>query len=205
MQTSWQVTGARTSFAMGAADCVMFLTVITLTSHLRRRVRSALGVDVQITRGSQFKSRQIALFGCIALAASLSGCSSATARSVSNFCSTYHSEKAKFQAKYAPMESSNPQNLGGTLINLMMGFQSIGDGTVIFTKLNKVAPDDIEPDVKAVLDSWKGMQSTMGDEAANAFNPTGMLGAMFKGILASMESQGSWTRVGDYIQTHCGQ
>jgi len=145
----------------------------------------------------------VAVAGVVALCAT-TGCSSEPERSAAKFCSTYHSEKAKFQAKYTPMESSSPKDLGGVLTNLMMGFQSLGDGTVIFTKLDKVAPDDIEPDVKAVLDSWKGMQDTMGDEAANAFNPGGLIGTMFKGMLASIESQGSWNRVGDYIQTHCG-
>jgi hypothetical protein len=144
----------------------------------------------------------VAAAACLVMA----GCSGSTAptRSVKQFCDTYNSEKSKFQSKYAPLESGGtPKTAGGILTDLLMGFQSLGDATVILTKLDKVAPDDIEPDVAAVLDSWKGMQGTLGDEASNAFNPQGLIGAMLKGMLASVESNGSWTRVGNYVQQHC--
>ncbi len=75
---------------------------------------------------------------------------------------------------------------------------------MIFDRLDKVAPDDIEPDVAAVQKSWDQMMDTLGDEAKNAFNPSGMLGAMVKGMLLSASSNGSWQRLGDYISENCG-
>lgn len=135
----------------------------------------------------------------------LAACSgSEPTRSVTNFCNTYNTEKANFQSKYAPLESGDqPQNGEAVLTDLIMGFQSLGDVSVILTKLDNVAPSDIEPDVAAVLDSWKGMQDSLGDEASNVLNPGGLLGAMLKGLLASVESGGSWNRVGDYIEKNC--
>jgi hypothetical protein len=123
---------------------------------------------------------------------------------VKNFCDTYTSEKAKFQSKYASIEQQGGnQSSGAVLTNLILGLQSLGDAQVILTKLDKVAPNDIQPDVAAVLDSWKNMQSTLGDQASNAFNPAGLLGATLKGMLASAASGGSWTRLGDYITNNC--
>lgn len=123
-------------------------------------------------------------------------------RTVENFCATYADQKKEFLARY---ESIDPNATDGTtvLTNLILGIQSLGDVTLIFQALDKVAPDDIEPDVAAVLKSWEGMQSTLGDEAENAFNPGGMIGAMLKGLLMSIQSNGSWTRLGQYITDNC--
>lgn len=140
------------------------------------------------------------LVGCMGTA-----CSSAPTRSVKNFCATYTSEKAKFLRTYGPLESQPPANESASSVfsNLILGMQSLGDVSIIFDKLDKAAPDDIEPDVAAVRDSWKSMQGTLGDEASNAFNPKGLVGALLKGLLASAESGGSWTRLGQYVQTNC--
>ncbi len=154
--------------------------------------------------------RQLASIAVIAACAvSVAGCNApgnaAPTRSAKNFCDTYSSEKAKFQSKYAPLErqSNGNQSSAAVLTDLVMGLQSLGDAQVILTKLDAVAPSDIEPDVAAVLDSWKSMQGTLGDEASNAFNPSGLIGAMVKGMLVSAESGGSWTRLGDYITQNC--
>jgi hypothetical protein len=131
------------------------------------------------------------------------GGSDGPTRSVQKFCDTYSSQKTSFQSKYAPLESGDPQSGEAVLTDLVMGFRSLGDVTMILTKLDDTAPTDIEPDVAAVLDSWKGMQGTLGDEASNVLNPGGLLGAVLKGLLASVEASGSWNRVGDYIETNC--
>src|ERR1700722_18447419 len=147
--------------------------------------------------------QRVAVF-CAAVALIVAGCGGPPTRSVAAFCATYSSEKAQFQSKYAPLEqTTGPQSGTATLTDLLLGFQSLGDATVILTKLDKVAPDDIEPDVAAVLASWKGMQDSLGDEASNVFNPTGLIGAMFKGMLPSAESAGSWERVSNYISQNC--
>jgi hypothetical protein len=139
--------------------------------------------------------------------ASVAACgSNAPTRSITSFCNTYNSEKAKYENKYSSLASgSTPQNAGEIVTDLVMGFQSLGDAVIIFDKLDRVAPMNIEPDVAAVRDSLKNIEGTMGDEASNAFNPQGLLGAVFKGVLSSLESGGSWTRVGNYVQRHCQQ
>lgn len=142
----------------------------------------------------------------VVLALSVPACSGSDSptRSEKSFCDTYNSEKAKFQSKYASLESGPaPQTAGGIIANLLLGFQSLGDATVILTKLEKVAPNDIEPDVAAVLESWKSVQGTLGDEATNALNPRGLVGVVLRGLITSAESGGSWTRVGNYVQQHC--
>jgi len=146
-----------------------------------------------------------AIVAGIAATMALASCSGSDAptRSVKNFCDTYHSEKSKYQSKYAPLESGTPTSASGIVTDLLMSFQSIGDAEVILTKLDKVAPNDIEPDVSAVLDSWKSMKSTLGDEAGNILNPKGLVGVMLKGLIASAESNGSWTRLGEYVQKNC--
>jgi hypothetical protein len=147
------------------------------------------------------------IIAALALTASLglvSCSSSAPTRSVANFCSTYNTQKSKFESQYSSIGQGGSSESGTQVLSdLILGFQSLGDVGVILTKLDAVAPSDIEPDVAAVQQSWKDMQGTLGDEAENAFNPTGLAGVVVKGLLMSVESNGSWTRVGNYIQTNC--
>ena len=142
----------------------------------------------------------------LAAAPALTACGGPT-RSVAAFCSTYRDEKAQFLKRYAstgqPIASNDPQALSKSLKEIMMGLQSLGDGTIILTKLDKVAPEDIEPDMAAVVESWKSMQKTMGDEAGHITNPGGLLGDIVKGTIAAVEANGPWTRVSDYTSQHC--
>jgi hypothetical protein len=132
-----------------------------------------------------------------------------TTRSEQAFCSTYATEKSQFLQKYSdlsqPIPTTGPDGgLSTALSDIVQGVQSLGDATVILTKLDKVAPSPIEPDMDAVLASWKQEQDTLGDEAGHAFDPAGALGDVFKGIFQSIESEGSWERVNAYIAAHCG-
>ncbi len=123
-------------------------------------------------------------------------------RSVEAFCSTYREEKEKFQDTYSGI-GSNSDDPDQVLTDLMLGIQSLGDVSVILDKLDKVAPEDIEPDVAAVKKSWDDMTAGMGDQASQALNPGGLLGGMLKGLILGAQSNGSWTRVGQYITDHC--
>ena len=77
--------------------------------------------------------------------------------------------------------------------------QSIGDTVVLFEKLDKVAPEDIEPDVAAVRDN---IQSQLEAVSGAASDPLGALvGSLFMGLTAG----GSWQRVSDYVVTNCGE
>ncbi len=134
--------------------------------------------------------------------ASTVACSDDDERSVENFCSTYQEEKEKFQDTYSAIDTSDPSG-DAVVANLLLGIQSLGDVSIVLEHLEEVAPPDIEPDVEAVAESWEDMRDIMGEEAANALNPSGLMGAALKGVLMSLEAQGSWTRLGDYITEHC--
>lgn len=136
-----------------------------------------------------------------ALAALVTACGGPK-RSVAAFCSTYHSEKQQFLTRYGNLGTSSDNN--SLLTDLVEGVQSLGDVTVILTKLDKVAPSDIQPDMDTVLNNWKQEQSTLGGEVGHAFSPTSVLGDLGKGLFQAAEANGSWTRVGDYINQHCG-
>ncbi len=136
----------------------------------------------------------------LCVVASVVACSGGEERSVENFCATYQEEKEKFQERYERMDTSD----NATLSNLLLGIQSLGDVSVVLESLEEAAPPDIEPDMAEVAQSWEEMLDVMGDQAENALNPPGLLGATLKGALMALASQGSWTRVSDYISDNCG-
>lgn len=136
------------------------------------------------------------------MVATLGGCSAG--RSVESFCSTYWEEKHAFQAKYNKaaddIEAAGDKDpLLGLLGGTAMMAQSIGDTVVLFDKLDKVAPDDIEPDVAAVRDNIKSQLEAVSGVASD---PLGALvGSLFMGLTAG----GSWQRVSDYVVANCGE
>lgn len=133
---------------------------------------------------------------CIGLA----GCG--TGRSTEAFCQTYQEQKQAYIAKYMKA-SGDVQTLGdqdallGLLGGTAMIAQSLGDVIVIFDKLDKVAPDDIEPDVAAVRDSMKSQLDSASDMMSDP------LGAIMGSLMQGLTSGGSWQRVSDYVQTNC--
>jgi uncharacterized protein YceK len=130
----------------------------------------------------------------------LSGCSSP--RSTEAFCATYWEQKAAYVSKYdqaSDQLEATSDPLIGLLGNAAMLAQSIGDTVVIFDKLDRVAPDEIEPDVAAVRDSLKAQIESAGEMA------TDPLGALAGGLVQGLSTGGSWQRVGDYVTTHCGE
>jgi hypothetical protein len=131
----------------------------------------------------------------------LSGCRQE--RSAAAFCSTYWEQRQAYIDKYeqaaSDMRAAGDQDsLGGLFFGVSMMAQSVGDTVVIFDKLDKVAPMEIEPDVAAVRDS---LQSQMDMAAEMATNP---LGALAQGLFTGLASGGSWQRVSDYTLAHCG-
>lgn len=134
--------------------------------------------------------------------AALGGCS--PGRSVESFCGTYWKEKQAFEDKYSKASddiqaAGEDDPLLGLLGGASMMAQSIGDTVVLFEKLDKVAPEDIEPDVAAVRDNIK---SQLDAASGAASDPLGALvGSLFMGLTAG----GSWQRVSDYVVTNCGE
>lgn len=147
-------------------------------------------------------SRLGAMAALVAMAAATAGC--APQRSVESFCSTYWNEKTAYVDKYERAADgvravSDQEPLLGLLSGTAMLAQASGDVIVIFDKLDKVAPDDIEPDVAAIRDTLK----SQAEKAPGAISDP--LGTIVGGLVQSLMVSGSWQRVGDYVITNCGE
>lgn len=126
----------------------------------------------------------------------LAACSSGPPRTVASFCSTYFAQKSDFLQRYSVPINSNA-SFGEAINGLATGFASLGAIPVIFDHLDKVAPDDIEPDVAAIRDSFKKELDLMGGAASNP------LAALAAGFLTSLTSTGPFQKVSDYIAANC--
>ncbi|HEX4493381.1 MAG TPA: hypothetical protein VH914_19410 [Acidimicrobiia bacterium] len=125
-----------------------------------------------------------------ALVAPLAACSHSTPRSVTAFCNTLAQQKQQFLSEY---DTSGQDPLQG----FVTGMSSLGEIPVIFDRLDKVAPPDIEPDVAAVRDSFK---QQLGSVSGMASNP---LGGLIGGIASSLTAAGPFQRVSDYVTANC--
>jgi hypothetical protein len=74
------------------------------------------------------------------------------------------------------------------------------DLEIFFDKLDKVAPDDIEPDVGVVRDSLQKQIDALGSST-----PGGLLGTAWQQMAIGLTSQGSWQRVDQYTSANCGK
>ena len=149
--------------------------------------------------GTRNREARLGAVACL-LISSLAGCSEG--RSVEAFCSTYSEEKESYVEKYdkasdAIKSAGEEDPLAGLLGGTVMVAQSLGDTIIIFDKLDKVAPEDIEPDVAAVRDSLKSQLESVSDMASNP------LGALVGGLFQGLASGGSWQRVSDYLVENC--
>ena len=120
----------------------------------------------------------------------LAACSSGPSRTVASFCTRYYQLRHQYLAQYG-----HPS--GNGLEDLANAFGAIGQWPIIFEGLDQVAPASIEPAVLAIADSLKQEASEAGDEASNP------LGALASGLATSLESQGSWRAVSNYISVNC--
>lgn len=111
-------------------------------------------------------------------------------RSVEAFCRTYAEEKARIGQQ---LPSSDTDLLSG----LVGGLSAIGELPVMFDRLDKVAPDDIEPDVAAVRDSLRQQIETAKGAA------TDPLGAIASGTVGAAMNAGSYDRVNRYVAQNC--
>jgi hypothetical protein len=145
----------------------------------------------------------IAPLTALAAAALLAACGgdSGPTRSVSSFCSTLASEKEAYLSKYDTradtIESSSLDDFSKAFASLGSAVEAMGDAVRIFDRLDRVAPDDIQPDVAAIRDSLQKQIDNAGDAVSNP------LGALAGGLVSGLSTMGSWQRVEDYIETNC--
>lgn len=145
--------------------------------------------------------RQLAVLTCCVSVIGLAGCR--VQRSADAFCDTYWEQTQAFQDRYEQAAddvrtAGEEDALVGVLGGLSMMAQSLGDTVVIFDRLDKVAPSDIEPDVAAVRDSLKAQMGMAGGAA------TDPLGSLVQGLFMGLAAGGSWQRVNDYVVANCG-
>lgn len=125
-------------------------------------------------------------------------------RSAQSFCKVYWQQKHAYLAKYDQRSSSlqklsSTDPLAGTFGALGSSLEAVGDVVVIFDKLDKVAPDDIEPDVAAIRDALK---KSVDDSGGALSDP---LGTIAGNLALGLSTLGSWNRVGDYVVDRCGE
>ena len=136
----------------------------------------------------------------VALSSGLTACGAE--RSPEAFCKVYDEEKTAYIAKYnerndqvQALEGSD--SLAAFVVAGGSIFEALGDIVIIFDKLDKVAPDDIEPDVAAIRDALKKQNESAKDSYDDP------LGSLLGGLVSGLTTSGSWTRVGDYVSEHC--
>jgi hypothetical protein len=124
----------------------------------------------------------------------LAGCSASDGpeRSAAAFCRTYDELRAQFAADY---DTSNLPPMQA----LATGVASVGELPVIFERLDRVAPPEIEPDVAATRDALK--QQIQALTGADLTNP---IGVMLSGVLSGLFASGPIQRVGGYVKVNCG-
>ena len=125
-------------------------------------------------------------------------------RSVESFCAEYYEQKSQYLQKYDSLaeevEAAGEEDpLLGAFGALGGAASAMGDAVIIFDHLDKVAPDDIQPDVAAIRDSLQKQIDSAGDSVNDPLS--GLLGGLMSGLTTS----GSWQRVGDYVVTNCGE
>jgi len=129
------------------------------------------------------------------------GAVACSGRSVDAFCSTYYEQKAAYLGRYgnAGQQTDSGDPAADLLGNAAQLGSALGDIVIMFDRLSKVAPDDIEPDVSAIHDS---LQKQI-DGASGAFkDPFGTIGG---GLLQGLTTMGSWQRLEDYVVVNCGE
>lgn len=120
----------------------------------------------------------------------LAGCSSG--RSIDAYCRTFIEEGQKFRASYSGTSTQDPLS---ALVQLLGAPQELA---IMFKKLQKVSPDDIEPDVEVLQ---KAFQKVADDAADNASNP--VRGAL-EALMLGASTKGPTDRVNAYTAKNCG-
>ncbi len=137
--------------------------------------------------------RRLCILAVAVLGAGLvAACSSAPPPTAADFCQTLAAQKAKYLSTYGNPSSTNP------LEDLVAAISAIGQWVPIFEALQQNSPPSIEPQVANIVTALKQEQRDAGNVSDNP------LGALFSGLMTSIESSGSWQQVSDYAAANCG-
>ncbi len=145
-------------------------------------------------------SRTAAIIGLVAAIACAAACASGPERSTASFCRTFEREAVALHDKYsAEAAAVDPEGdpLGSLFTATGSLLEAQGDFVVLFDRLGEVAPDDIRPDVEAVHDAFAQQAAAVRGAGSDP------LGAIVGGLLAGLQSTGSFDRVQAYIDGNC--
>src|SRR4051812_39600801 len=102
--------------------------------------------------------------GFFLLLSAAAGCGGSSSCSAKAFCRTYQTEAVRLHDKYVSrsktMSSSEP--LTSLIVAVGTLAEAQGDLVTLFARLDKAAPDSVEPDVAAVHDAMKKEADSAG-------------------------------------------
>ena len=123
----------------------------------------------------------------------VTGCtSSGSTRSLAAYCKEFYSEGTAFRAGY---QSAQNTDMLTQMAKLISAPQELA---TFFARLDKVAPDDIEPDIAVLQASFQKQSDNLANHAANP------LSGLLSGLVDSLSSTGSWQRVNSWTTQNCG-
>lgn len=138
-----------------------------------------------------------ALAAAAALGATVGLAACGSNRSVEAYCSVFYGEGQQLRSQWAAAGSSEDPFAG-----LAAVFSAPRDLAVFFDKLDKVAPEEIEPDVAELRDAFQQQADSLGSQAGGVLdNP---LGALAGSLAAGLSTAGVEQRVDDYTLKNCG-
>jgi hypothetical protein len=111
-------------------------------------------------------------------------------RSVASFCSTYQAEKTRYLKQ---TDVDGRSGAGG----ILSGLNAVLTIPEMFDRLDKVAPDDIEPDVARIRDSLKESREAAAQSKGDP------LAALGPALVSGLTTMDAWSRVGSYVDRNC--
>lgn len=117
-----------------------------------------------------------------------------TERSSEAYCRAFYETAAPIRESYIEADEQMEEDPLGSVLTLL---GSPGDMAVILDTMAERAPDEIRSDTEAARDAIEEQQDALGDALSDP------LGALGSGVIAGVTSAGSFTRVDEYLNTHC--
>ena len=144
-------------------------------------------------------SRLVAVIAIVAAAASLASSCGGSGRSAEAFCSQVHEGTDQLRAAAKRTEAISRKN---ALLGLIAAFGGYGDFEQFLDRLNKVAPSEIEADMKVIATDFHEAIDTSGKAAGDLL--TGSAGGIIQLVFKQLAHQNSYHRVDAYAAAHCG-
>lgn len=124
-------------------------------------------------------------------------------RSAQALCEIYKTDMVAMHDKISKVSEDMKTSDSITSLFGVLGVtaQTQGDLVLMFEKMDQVAPNEIEPDVKAIRDVLKKQADSAA--SANPLSLSSVLGTLASGLMSSLQAGGSFERFEKYTQQHC--